>query len=285
MTGQQQQEKPKINYVQGPLPKSNPGQQRQQQQQQQHQHQVGDQTDRQDRTGDTRAGGVAALVRQTVPHERVIFPATDIENVAVRLPRNTYVALTPTQEKINNDISALRLDKPDINDDDKDYQPRMQTSPKEIWNIIKKLPSKKASGVDEIHNAVIKNLPQKVARITDEITDNFSKDTNTAMALLDTWNAFDRVWFEGLTFKLLKISLPRRLVRLLDSYMTGRTLQVRIGTELSMERSVKAGVLQGSVLGPKLFAYYLYDMPTFSKTRLVLYADDTAPMHTLSVQR
>ena len=285
------------------------------------------------------------------------------------------VALTPTQERISNNISAFRLDKPDKNDDDKDYQRRMQTSPKEIWSIIKKLPSKKAPGVDEIHNAVIKNLPQKailqlyyiinaisttnhwptafkkvvaipipkngknlvdpgnfrpisiltgfskiagkvvharlavleeeinflpdfqfgfrakhdttlqVARITDGITDNFSKDKNTAMALLDIRKAFDRVWFEGLTFKLLKIGLPSRLVRLLDSYMTGRTLQVRIGTELSTERSVKAGVPQGSVLGPKLFAYYLYDMPTFSKTRLVLYADDTAPMHTLSVQR
>ncbi|KAJ3665121.1 hypothetical protein Zmor_000634 [Zophobas morio] len=48
-------------------------------------------THRQDRTGDTRAGGVAALVRQTIPHERVTFPATDNENVAVRLPGNTYV--------------------------------------------------------------------------------------------------------------------------------------------------------------------------------------------------
>ena len=55
----------------------------------------------------------------------------------------------------------------------------------------------------------------QVARITHEITDNFSKDKNTAMALLDIRKAFDRVWFEGLTFKLLNIGVPSLLVRLL----------------------------------------------------------------------
>ncbi|KAJ3665132.1 hypothetical protein Zmor_000645 [Zophobas morio] len=62
-------------------------------------------TQRQDRTGDTRAGGVAALVRQTIPHERVIFPATVIENVAVRSPALS-VQRWPT-DKYNSTCTSL----------------------------------------------------------------------------------------------------------------------------------------------------------------------------------
>jgi len=44
----------------------------------------------------------------------------------------------------------------------------------------------------------------------------------------------------------------------------------------SSSHPLRAGIPQGSILGPILFTYYLRDMPTPPRTLMALYADDTA---------
>ncbi|GBO33469.1 putative RNA-directed DNA polymerase from transposon X-element [Araneus ventricosus] len=66
------------------------------------------------------------------------------------------------------------------------------------------------------------------------------------------------------------------------TYLRGRRFAVRVGSNLSSERAIAAGVVQGSKVGPKLFNIYVNDIlsPRNCQTRLCLFADDTAVMST-----
>jgi hypothetical protein len=66
------------------------------------------------------------------------------------------------------------------------------------------------------------------------------------------------------------------MIKLIQSYLTDRTFKVKIENTLSGAQPIKAGVTQGSVLGPRLFTWFINDLPTFEKTKIALYADDTA---------
>ena len=117
---------------------------------------------------------------------------------------------------------------------------------------------------------------QQVARIVTHITTQFNKQKVTVMALLDVEKAFDKVWLEGITYKLIRANFPPILVKLVFSYLVNRNFRVKINNKFSAPRPILAGVPQGSCLGPFLFILYLYDFPTFPKTETALYADDTA---------
>lgn len=117
---------------------------------------------------------------------------------------------------------------------------------------------------------------QQVTRITNDISINFNLNKVTVMLLLDIEKAFDRVWIDGLLFKLIKYNFPSTLIKLINSYLKNRHLKVNVNGCFSTKRKVNAGVPQGSVLGPKLFNIYLNDIPKFAKTKIALFADDTA---------
>lgn len=126
-------------------------------------------------------------------------------------------------------------------------------------------------GFREKHNTV-----QQVIRITNDIVTNFNKGNVTTMLLLDIEKAFDRVWIQGLIYKMIKYEYPCTIIKLVYSYLKQRNFKVVINNIKSTKKEIPAGVPQGSILGPVLFNIYLNDIPTFSKTNLALYADDTA---------
>jgi hypothetical protein len=69
---------------------------------------------------------------------------------------------------------------------------------------------------------------QQVVRIVTDITYIYNKDKVTSTAVLNIQKVFDRVWVQGLVFKIIEKKIPVNFVKLLYSYVTGRTLQVKV---------------------------------------------------------
>ncbi|GFW10042.1 probable RNA-directed DNA polymerase from transposon X-element [Trichonephila clavipes] len=115
-----------------------------------------------------------------------------------------------------------------------------------------------------------------LSRLTENISEGFQKKKSTGAVFLDIQKAFDRVWINRLTFKLITFKIPHPLIHLIHSYLTNRSFRIRINDTLSNEHSVSAGCPQDSLLDPLLFNLYINDIPDYSLTKINLYADDTA---------
>ena len=92
---------------------------------------------------------------------------------------------------------------------------------------------------------------------------------------LDISAAFDKVWHNGLLAKLKQIGVSGQLMKVLESYLTNRKQRVVIDGVYSNEVSIKAGVPQGSRLGPLLFIIYINDILHDLESDGLLFADDT----------
>lgn len=116
----------------------------------------------------------------------------------------------------------------------------------------------------------------QVTRIAKDISLNFNKNNVTALTLLDIQKAFDKVWTDGLLYKLIQLKFPATTTKLMHSYLTDRTFYVKQKADSSTPRSIAAGVPQGSILGPILFILFINDIPSHPNTNTALFADDTA---------
>ena len=96
----------------------------------------------------------------------------------------------------------------------------------------------------------------------------------------DIASAFDKVWHEGLIFKMVKLKIPYYLVRLIQEFLTDRSFIVKIGQEMSKECKIECGVPQGAVLSPTLFSIFVNDVPIKKSTnsKTLLFADDIASL-------
>ena len=96
------------------------------------------------------------------------------------------------------------------------------------------------------------------------------------VVFLDISKAFDRVWHAGLLFKLQSAGISNNLLAWFKDYLTDRQQRVVINGQSSDWANIKAGVPQGSVLGPLLFLLYINDIShVIQHCQIRLFADDT----------
>ena len=109
-----------------------------------------------------------------------------------------------------------------------------------------------------------------------KIYEALEKGEDVCFISLDASAAFDRVWHKGLIYKLKCMGITGTLLAWLVSYLTDRRQRVVISGEKSEWTYIKAGVPQGSILGPLLFLIYVDDIITDIESEILLFADDTS---------
>ena len=92
------------------------------------------------------------------------------------------------------------------------------------------------------------------------------------MASLDLSAAFDLVNIELLLKRLRILGLPKDLIKLIQIWLTDRKFYVEIDGLCSMLLESDTGTVQGSVLGPILYAIFV--SPLFDLTPITNFADD-----------
>ena len=120
----------------------------------------------------------------------------------------------------------------------------------------------------------------QLLRVAEYIADGLNRRHHTAMALLDHKQAFDRVWHDGLLYKMIALGFPHYLIAVTKSYLSGRSIRARVGDSLSDPYPISAGVPQGSKLGPSFYNIFGHDLPVDGKILVAQYADDTALLRT-----
>ena len=76
---------------------------------------------------------------------------------------------------------------------------------------------------------------------------------------LDILKAFDRVWHEGLIYKLKRCGVSGQLLFLIQSFLNDRKQRTVLNGQSSNWGDISAGVPQGSILGPLFFLVYIND--------------------------
>lgn len=142
------------------------------------------------------------------------------------------------------------------------------------WNI---LPSFQF-GFRDNHSST-----QQLLRFSEFANRQFEDKKYVATAFLDFKQAFDKIWHEGLLFKLRKIGMPLYLLQIITSFLKDRTFATKIENQFSSVRSITSSVPQGSILGPILFIIYVYDIASnidqSQDVLLAMFADDKLIAH------
>ena len=93
---------------------------------------------------------------------------------------------------------------------------------------------------------------------------------------VDISKAFEKVWHQGLHYKLRQNGISGELLNILTDFIDNRTGRVILNDQYSLRAKVEAGVSQGSILGPLLFLIYINYLSDNLASNTQLFADDTS---------
>ena len=127
------------------------------------------------------------------------------------------------------------------------------------------------SGFKELDSTI-----NQLVFISNQIYKALEEGHDVCIVYLDVSKAFDKIWHDGLIFKLKQIGIKGALLEWIKDYLAGRQQRVVINGQFSEWCIIKAGVPQGSILGPLLFIIFVNNITNFIQSNIFLFADDTS---------
>ena len=114
--------------------------------------------------------------------------------------------------------------------------------------------------------------------IVHEINSSFEYDTtiNVSGVFLGISKAFDKVWYEGVLFKLKTYGVNGKMLTLLTNYLHECYQRAVLHEQISSLELVKSGVPQGSILGLLSFLICINDLLDNIEFNCKVFADDTS---------
>ena len=107
---------------------------------------------------------------------------------------------------------------------------------------------------------------------------NKGGDTRLLATFFDYEKAYDKVWRDGLMYKMEKLNIPTRFIRYVRHFLSGRKTRVDVNGSKSDPFRLDEGLPQGSSISPLLFLIFINDIDVDldADTTASLFADDTA---------
>ena len=116
----------------------------------------------------------------------------------------------------------------------------------------------------------------QLVMLVDKIAKNMQTGKKTDLILLDFSKAFDKFAHKKLISKLHFYGIWGKTLSWVKDFLDSHSQAVVFNGVKLDKIAVSSGVPQGSVLGPILFLAYINDLPDDVKSRVRLFADDTA---------
>lgn len=111
---------------------------------------------------------------------------------------------------------------------------------------------------------------EQIHRLIENIHRAFEEKNYCSAVFLDVSQAFDKVWYLGLLYKLKRI-VPHPYYLVLKSYLSNRHFLVKYQDKIITLNPILTGVPQGSVLGLVLHQIYTSDIPTHDSNTIATY--------------
>ena len=114
-----------------------------------------------------------------------------------------------------------------------------------------------------------------LATLYESISNHKANKYTVDVVLRDVQKAFDKVWHNGLRYKILQIGLHPCYTKIISSYLQDRRASIRIDSFLGPSFPLLSGVPQGACLSPTLYGFFTHDIVEPSHHMdYIAYADD-----------
>ena len=158
-----------------------------------------------------------------------------------------------------------------------------------LSKIFEKLMQLKLNQIAKLNNIDLTNSKQHgfkskhstitaMLEIQNKMANALDNNEYAALISIDLSAAFDVVDHSLLIKRLQTLNLPTKIINRLNAWLKNRSMYVNVNDSCSIFCDIIAGTLQGSCLGPILFALFI--SPMYDHSDPITYADDNYTIET-----